>query len=138
MNTPHEPTDPLLRSLLEETTDLPARAAAAARQRSAQRRQSRRRLAQTAALALLSILAWRLFPTPTEPASTVAVVSPGATAPEFSPEPDAPTAPKLATPSLPSGLNPEQAQFVKALGNLPLLLVRDDSGKVTRIHLVER
>jgi hypothetical protein len=39
---------------------------------------------------------------------------------------------------LPTGLDKEQQELVKAAGSLPLLLVREGSGKVTRIHVIER
>ena len=45
---------------------------------------------------------------------------------------------QTAAQPLPAGLNAEQAAFVKAMGDQPLLLVRDASGKVARIHVFER
>ena len=39
---------------------------------------------------------------------------------------------------LPDGLDKEQQELFKAARGLPLLLVRDSSGKVTRIHVIER
>jgi len=39
---------------------------------------------------------------------------------------------------LPEGLDKEQQELFKAARGLPLLLVRDSSGKVTRIHVIER
>jgi hypothetical protein len=42
----------------------------------------------------------------------------------------------LQTP--PSQLDPEQMALVQAAGDMPLLLVRNSSGQVTRIHLIER
>lgn len=146
MNAPH---DPLFQSLADEAADLPARAASAARQRNAQRRRNREGLAQAAVLALLGVIIWNLVPKQAAPPTTVAVHSPGVTAPERSPEPDAPIAQPSGNPfprksavpaalSLPSGLDPEQTKFVKAVGDLPLLFVRDAAGKVTRIHLVQR
>lgn len=39
---------------------------------------------------------------------------------------------------LPSGLDEEQTKFVLSVGDIPLLFVRDASGKVTRIHIVQR
>lgn len=43
-----------------------------------------------------------------------------------------------ARETLPTGLNDEQEAFVKAAKDMPLLLVRNSSGQVTRIHLFER
>ena len=39
---------------------------------------------------------------------------------------------------LPDGLDQEQQELFKAARGLPLLLVRDGSGKVARIHVIER
>ena len=39
---------------------------------------------------------------------------------------------------LPPGLSAEQENLLKAARGLPLLLVRDSTGKVTRIHVIER
>lgn len=158
MNAPHDPSDPLFESLAEEAADLPARAANAARQRQAQRRQNRQRLMQAAVFALLGVSTWQLVPrNDAQPTTDVAdhVLTANQPAPihfDPSPEPDAPIAPfprKAAEPNpgimmvaatlpLPSGLNEEQTEFVKALPDVPLLFIRDDSGKVTRVHLVER
>ena len=149
MNAPHDPHDPLSQSLAEEAADLPARAARAARQRNAQRHRNRQRLTQAAVLVLLCMITWHLAPPPNAPIATVAKHSP---APKLSPEPDAPIAHPFAQtgePSpvknvthasfpLPSGLDEEQTEFVKAVGDVPLLFVRDASGKVTRIHLFQR
>lgn len=158
MNAPHDPSDPLFESLAEEAADLPARAANAARQRKAQRRQNRQRLMQAAVFALLGVSTWQLVPrNDVRPTTDIADHVPTGNQPapihfDPSPEPDAPIAtiaPGAAKPNpgimtvsatlpLPSGLNEEQAEFVKALPDAPLLFIRDDSGKVTRIHLVER
>ena len=150
MNAPH---DPVSQCLADEVADLAARAASAARQQSAHRRQNRQRRAQVAVLALLGVIIWNLVPKQAESPATVAVRSPTVTAPEPSPEPspepDAPIARPLGDPSprpgplrashpLPSGLDPDQRDFVQAVGDLPLLFVRDASGKVARIHIVQR
>jgi hypothetical protein len=39
---------------------------------------------------------------------------------------------------LPPGLSAEQENLLKAARGFPLLLVRDSTGKVTRIHVIER
>lgn len=146
------PNDPLSQSLADEAAELPFRAASAARQRNVQRRQNRERLAQAAVLSLFGVLAWNFVVPQTEPFTTIAVHSPGFTTPDLSPEPDSPVAQPFepfenpspregsvsVTLPLPSGLDSEQAKFVEAVGDVPLLFVRDDSGKVTRIHIVHR
>lgn len=153
MNAPHDPTDPLLQSLAEEAADLPIQAAAAARQRSAQRQQTRRVLVQATAVTLLGVITWHLIPRQDVPPVTVAThhdpgkVSPAPGKRNHSPEPDAPIAAPTALPApfamedsppLPSGLTEEQAEFVKSVPDVPLLFVRDESGRVTRIHVVQR
>ena len=157
MNAPHDPSDPLFESLAEEAADLPARAANAARQRKAQRRQNRQRLMQAAVFALLGVSTWQLVPrNDVQPTTDIAdhVVTADEPAPtqfDPSPEPDAPIAniaPGVTSPNpgimtvaatpLPSGLNEEQAGFVEALRDVPMLFVRDDSGKVTHIHIIQR
>ena len=146
MNAPH---DPASQCLADEAADLPARAASAARQRSAHRRQNRQRRAQATILAVLGVILWNLVPKQAGSPATVVVHSPGVMAPEPSPEPDAPIARPFGDPSprpsvlstsppLPSGLDPEQTKFVQAVGDVPLLFVRDASGKVARIHIVQR
>jgi hypothetical protein len=146
------PNDPLFQSLADEAADLPVRAASAARQRNIQRRQNRQRLVLATVLSLFGVIAWNFVVTKSEPFTTIALHSPGVTTPELSPEPDSPIAQPFETfenPSpregsvsvtlpLPSGLDSEQAKFVEAVGDVPLLFVRDDSGKVTRIHIVHR
>ena len=155
MNAPHDPSDPLFESLAEEAADLPARAATAARQRKAQRRQNRQRLMQAAVFALLGVSTWQLVPRndvqPTTDTADHVVTAdePTPTRIKHAPEPDAPFPRKATSPQpgimtvaaalpLPSGLNEEQTEFVKALRDVPMLFVRDDSGKVTRIHIIQR
>ena len=155
MNAPHDPSDPLLQSLAEEAADLPARAAAVARQRSIQRRQTRQRFAFAAVISLLGVATSVLVPRrDVQPTTVAAHHVPSGNSPDLatfepSPAPDAPIATGIvkvqtdekavgATSSLPSGLDEEQTEFVKAVRDLPLLLVRDGTGKVTRIHVVER
>jgi hypothetical protein len=157
MNIPHDPADPLLQSLADEAADLPIRAAIEARQKSAHRVQIRQRFALAATVSFLGVVAWVLFSSREVRHATVAVppVTPesstvlAASAPEPTPTPPAPepredvkvqTEEEVAQAprSLPTGLDHEQQELVKAAGDLPLLLVRDGTGKVTRIHVIER
>lgn len=129
MNAPQRSTDPLLRGLSEEAADLPLRAALEARQASARRRRIRRRSALAASACMMAILAWAAWPSipelkPGPPASGSIVKQ----------HPEPPVHP----PALPPGLDPDQLALVKAAGDLPVLLVRDKSGRVTRVHLIER
>jgi hypothetical protein len=132
MNDP----DPFLQSLTDEARDLPLQAAHAARQRVAQRQRHRRRLALaalTGVTCLIGLFAGRAaFTTPEKPLA--AAQPPSAPAPRVVP---AALREEKSAP-LPSGLDAEQLRFVTAAHDVPLLLVRDATGKVTRIHVVER
>ncbi len=145
MNTPPEP---LLQSLADEATHLPLRAAIEARQRSAHRVQIRQRFALAGTIALLGLLAWALFPSRQVSPSLVAIhpATPKSTPDLAPPAPEPRDDVKVQIDEdaaleplpLPTGLDREQQELVKAAGDLPLLLVRDSTGKVTRIHVIER
>ncbi len=129
MNTPRDPSDPLLHSLTEETADLPARAALEARRQTAQRRKTRRRFAHAAIVAMVAIVTWKSLPhrDPDVRPPDITLTNLPATNP-----------PANAERLLPTGLNEDQQRFIESAPDLPMLLVRDESGKVTRIHIVER
>jgi hypothetical protein len=129
MKAPHSPPDPLLQSLVEEAADLPIRAAAEARKAITQRRLNRQQTALVAAAFLIGIFTWNALP-------SVRKLRPGL--PEAGPVAGNHAVKPEAFQSLPTGLNPEQTAFVKAAGDMPLLFVRNSSGQVTRIHVIER
>jgi hypothetical protein len=146
MNAPHEPPDPLLQMLAEEAAELPAHAAMAARQSNARRQRTRQRLALAASVCLCGVSAWVLIPSLVQDNPTV-TVNPAAP-PTLTPAAGPPGPREMASIQLqeqgeplsqppPSGLDQDQMAFVQAARDLPMLLVRDASGKVTRIHLVE-
>jgi hypothetical protein len=154
MNSSPDFSDPLLRSLADEVSDLPVRAAQEARRRSAQRIERRRQATIALALLVAFGLAAKAF-WPASPSPRVAAPSPIAivSAPSISSVPApavTPPAPseyvKVQTeeeaienpPPVPAGLSKEQQEVVEAARGLPLLLVKDASGKVTRIHVIER
>lgn len=143
MKPPHESPDPFLRSLADEARDLPARAATEARRRAAERKENRQRLALAATVSVLGLVTWLTLPPRDVGQTTIAshhTASPNkASAPAGSSgtENTGKGSSHLAE-ALPAGLNAEQAVFVKALEGQPLLLVRDASGKVSRIHVFER
>lgn len=149
MKPSNEPPDPLLQSLAEDAPDLPLRAALSAKERAAQRRHNRQSLAAAGAVCLLGLVAAILSPSQEAPPPVIAKHTPETAAPFATEEPDAPLVlhppqvhpgpqPAAIAQELPSGLDSEQAALVKAAGSLPLVLVRDESGKVTRIHMVQR
>ena len=147
MKETHDPSDPLLRSIADDASELAARAAAAARQRTGERRRNRRRLVLTAAIFLSGTGVWMAMPAREVPRVSAAVP---ALPTDISLEPVATEAPagvgrslagKRDQPEprmLPTGLDPDEAALVKAARRQPLLLVRSRSGEVTRIHLIER
>lgn len=129
MKTPHSSADPLLQSLAEEAADLPIRAAAEARKAITQRRLNHQRTALVAAAFLIGVVTWNALP-------SVRKLRPGLPEAGHVAENHAVNSEALRT--LPTGLNPEQTAFVKAAGDMPLLFVRNSSGQVTRIHVIER
>ena len=159
MNTPHEPNDPLLQSLADEASDLPLRAAQEARARNMHHLRQRGLAASAVTILCVGLCAWSLVTMP-EPRSSSVAMQPAA--PHEDPEePDAPvrtpaialihpvalprdelvkvqTGDEATNDPLPDGLDREQQELFKAARGLPLLLVRDSSGKVARIHVIER
>ena len=129
MNTPHPSSDPLFRSLAGEAPDLPVRAAIEARRRIARRRRNRQRSALVATASLIGIITWGAMSSAPESIPSSSGSGTIAVNPPVEP-------PVLQTP--PSQLDPEQMALVQAAGDMPLLLVRNSSGQVTRIHLIER
>lgn len=121
--------DPLLEILSEDAADLPALAAKAARQRNAQRQRHRKLSTAVATVAILVFATWRFLPSRGGNKSIVAQ-HPVSTKNPLQISND--------LQLLPTGLDPEQAAFVLAAKDQPLLLVRNAAGKVTRIHVVER
>lgn len=159
MNTPREPNDPLLQSLADEACDLPLRAAHEARARNMHHLRHRYLAAAAVTILFVGVCAWSLITMPEPPSSSVAM-RPAApqenptepTAPSPSPaiakhDPSVPsprdfvkvqTEEEAANDPLPDGLDREQQEVFKAARGLPLLLVRDSSGKVARIHVIAR
>ena len=162
MKTPFDPTDPLLQILAEETADLPLQAASEARKTRSLQIKRGRQIALTVVVLFCSVYAWPLFPRSKVGQESVAIQEPAdapITFPEKSlqplphiPEPSAPQSPKPPEVAivrtkeqamneplpLPEGLTEEQESVVKAARDLPLLLVRDTTGRVVRIHSIER
>jgi hypothetical protein len=126
MNTKNESPDKLLNCLAEEASDLPIRAAIDARQITKKRRKNHQESTLVATTAILAIISWTL----------------SSSVPKNRPESgeinDNPTVTPAVIQQLPAGLDPEQMAFIQATGDIPLLLVRNSEGKVTRIHLIER
>jgi len=159
MNTPNEPNDPLLQSLADEASDLPLRAAHEARSRNMHYLRQRGLAASAVTILFAGLCAWSFITMP-EPRSSSVTVQPAVPheSPKESPAPFPPSAIAKNDPSvqpsreiakvqteddamndpLPDGLDHEQQELFKAARGLPLLLVRDSSGKVARIHVIER
>lgn len=158
MNAPLDPTDPLPQILKEEAADLPLKAAVEAGKTRAQLVKRRRRVAFVVMAMLCGMCAWPFVPQGPMRQETAAIPGPSA-----APEPSVQPLPHVAGPStppsplrqeaaivrteeqarieplpLPDGLTGEQESVVKAARGLPLLLVRDTTGRVVRIHAIER
>jgi hypothetical protein len=153
MNSPHQSPDPLLQSLSAEAADLPLRAAITARQRNAQKQRHRKWATIVTTVLILTVSFWLVFPSLAPRHSTVASSNPdskGSSGPAPAvPKPEPSLSDhrnvvemeiaKQNTPKpIPTGLSPEQMALVQAAGDLPLVILRDASGKATRILIVER
>lgn len=138
-----DPSEPFREMLLDDTANLPAMAAQAARGFRDRRARHRRRLAQAALAAVLCVSGWQTFhsirsipkggelsrnvirqSTPARPGNYVIVQ----TSAEAISKPLPP----------PSGATQEQRDLLESARGLPLLLVMDDSGKPARILVLER
>ena len=151
MKSPPDPTDPLLQCLADEAADLLLRAANEARNTRARHMHRRRQFSLTVAVLFLGVFAWQVFPPRAARRETIAM-RPATPETAPLPTPGAPTVPeqrgfvKVQTEDqvkndplpLPDGLSQEQETLLFAARGLPLLLVRDDSGKVTGVHVIER
>ncbi len=162
MKTPFDPADPLRQILAEETADLPLKAASEARKSRSLQAKYRLQIATTVSVLFCTMCVWQFFPREQVSKESMALQTPAAAPIAFpdessrpfphSPEPTEPPSPQprevetvqtqeqaINDPlPLPEGLTEEQANVVNAARGLPLLLVRDTSGRVTRIHVIER
>jgi hypothetical protein len=126
MSTKNDSPDTLLHCLAEEAADLPIRAAIEARNIKKQRRKNRQKYGIVATTAILGIISWTLSSSLRDHATGSSEIT------------ENPAAKPADIPQLPDGLDPEQLAFVQANRDIPLLLVRNSVGKVTRIHVIER
>ena len=167
MKTPFDSTDPLLQILAEEAADLPLKAANEARKSRSLEAKRRRQIAIAVSVLFCAMCVWQFFPqgqvgkdpvaiqTPAD--APIAVPEPASLEPSLQPMPHVPEPSDPPSPQshevaiartqeqamnepllLPEGLTEEQASVVMAARDLPLLLVRDTTGKVARIHVIER
>jgi len=140
MKTPAAPNDPLLRSLAEEAADLPLKAAGEARRTRALRVKRHRQATLALTVLFCAVCAWQPYAPRDRGRELVAVQNSPHASMNLTKhvivrtEEQARNAPL----PLPDGLNANQAKVVLAAQGLPLLLVRDSSGKVARIHVIER
>jgi hypothetical protein len=146
MNPPPDISDPFLKSLADEASELPGLAANEARRFSARRAQHRRRLTWGLVIAVTGVCYWQtrplLWPIQNEtgppPILAHQPPDPKATRPaEFVKLQTMQEAMSQPLPT-PPGARQEQKDLLEAARGLPLVLVMDDSGKLARIHVVER
>ncbi len=146
MNNLRETPDPLPKCLTDDAAHLPGLAARQARQAWARRVRNRRRLAQGLAVAILTYCSWQALhlmgpdrkqnrapPTIVHQPPGVTISRPGEfvkiqTLQQVMSEPAA----------TPPGASDEQKALLEAARDQPLLLVIDDSGRLARIHVIER
>ena len=140
MKTPFDPTDPLLRSFADEAADLPLMAAGEARRTRALRAKHRRQVTFAITVLLCGVFALQIHVPRDRGQELVATQK----------LPDGPTTiahtmivrteeqARNEPLPLPDGLTEDQAKVVLATQGFPLLLVRDNAGKVARIHFIER
>ena len=151
MKTPADPNDPLLRSLADEAADLPLKAAGEARRTRALRMNQRRQVALAITVLFCGVCSWQIY-APRDRSQEPVAIQKSPDAPMNTDRQTAPPSPQLGKfvivrteeqarnepLPLPDGLTANQAKVVLAAQGLPLLLVRDSSGKVARIHVIER
>ncbi len=146
MNPPPDTLHPFLKSLIDETAELPRLAASEARRFTARQAERRAQLTWAVAIAMLGMCSWESlhlrWPIPRQAGSP----------PKFVQQPPAPKAPRpaefikvqtiqeaMSQPlPTPPGASQEQKDLLEAARGLPLVLVLDESGKLARIHVVER
>ncbi len=145
MNPSPDRSDPLLKSLAEEAADLPELAAREARRSRAAHTQLRRRLSSALTIVVLGICAsqsWRFLHPAHLGFSTVGFVqqAPVSNVSEPAEYIKVQTMQEAITEPLPipAGLSREQGELLEAARGLPLLLVKDDAGKVVSIQVIER
>lgn len=153
MNTTNELPNPLQLRLTAESADQPLRAAIEARRRNGKRHRNCRRFTMASMFLLLAAFTWLALPwrdtsrrtvsgshsisesqpshATLKPAHPPDAAQSAGTSNGTTGDPDT-----HANRSLPTGLNPDQLELVKAAGDLPMLLERNSSGKVTRIHVI--
>lgn len=148
MKTPFDPIDPLLQSLTDEAADLPLKAAAEARRARTLRTRRHRQMALTLTVIFCGVCAWQMFPRGGKDGVMITSVEPSDAGTGLPGEASLASHQTMIVRTevqakneplpLPDGLTADQAKVVKAAHGLPLLLVRDRSGSVARIHLIER
>jgi hypothetical protein len=146
MNTPPDTPDPFLKCLTDEAANLSGLAASEARRYRSRRARYRRQLARGLAIAILGVSCWQALPL-LRPIRKEAGLPP-----KIVRQPPAPAVSRpaefvkvqtlqeaMSEPvTIPPGASQEQKALLEAARGLPLLLVMDDSGKLARIHVVER
>jgi hypothetical protein len=140
MKTPADPNDPLLRSLVEEAADLPMKAAGEARRTRALRMNQRRHVALAITVLFWGVCVWQIDATREVDRDFIDIQKSTDAPTNFAKHVIVRTEEQARNEPLPlpDGLTEDQAKVVLAARGLPLLLVRDETGRVTRIHTIER
>ena len=142
MKAPVEPNDPLLQSLTEETCGLPQ--AAAAHARSCQ--QARTKIARVSAVLTVLLLAAGIWlPGKSSNRKNAGNIT-RATRPPQTANPPArqgyvrvyQDGENAGAESVPPDATEREKQLLAELPGVPLLIVKNDAGQVTRVHVFER
>jgi hypothetical protein len=147
MKTPPDSNEPLLQSLADEVSDLPLLAAQEARKTRALRMKQRRQVSLAITVLLFGMCLWQVFPGKNVAPDSIAMPSPAVSTQQTTTMSLQPSMRVIVRTEeqarneplpLPDGLTKDQENVVIAAQGLPLLLIRNSSGIVTRIHVVER
>jgi hypothetical protein len=142
MNDPFNAPEPLLHAVASDAADLPRQAAAEAR-RYFDRRCRQRRLSTAAVLAAtIGFASWAAWQHPAGGTARSGARD-GILAPAASPlaefvKVQSRREATIDPLPIPDGLSREQRELLAAAQGFPLLLVKDATGKVTRIDVIER
>ena len=146
MNPSPDIPDPWLKSLTDEAADLPGLAASEARRFRARRLHHRRQWALVFGIVIIGAGFWQSFrlvhPVRKQAGSPPILVQQMPASKEAHPAEFVKVQTMEEAMSepfpIPPGASQQQKELLEAARGLPLLLVMDDSGKLARIHVIER
>jgi hypothetical protein len=142
MKLPPEPDDELLKSLVEETNALPRAAAAQARRQRQKRANSIRVVAALMILLFAAGIWFSQRPSRSEVTTEIAHTANASQASKALTQPGyvkVYQADEAVPPDpIPPGVSEREKRLLTELPGVPLLIVKNDAGEVTRVHIFER